>query len=322
MSCVGEPAFLLDFPFPEKETLSCFFPFFLRDFSVFSVFSVVSPYATCGSPVKYWIRHLRAVDSTQNHLRRLLDRGATPPHGMVILTDKQTRGRGRHNRRWLSPPGGLYFSLLLYANRAGAPGPSEALSPEILPLLPLAIGAAAAEALDPRGESILIKWPNDLAARNRKLGGILVESDTRAAIAGVGINIEPVPLSSAISLAELFPGRTFEKRILLSKILDRFSHFLEEGPGAVTQSVNKRLYGRGVEAVHEGKTGFVREVLPNGALRLEGKNGDSCDIISGEIFPRDWKGGNLPEEAECGPREALDVERSIETVEEKGAERR
>lgn len=125
--------------------------------------------------------------------------------GSVFLADRQTAGRGRFGRRWRSPPGGLYLSLLVAAppEEAGA-SPAAAFS-----RLPLAAGLAAAEAVERAvGLRPALRWPNDLDLDGGKVGGVLLETGLPApppprrgrpappapplAIVGFGINLGPV----------------------------------------------------------------------------------------------------------------------------------
>lgn len=105
------------------------------------------------------------VDSSNSELLR---RAATLPDRHALVVDAQTAGRGRQGRRWHSPPGAnLYLSL--FARLPLAPAQLSGLS--------LVIGIAVAEALRAGGAGeVGVKWPNDLVARGRKLGGILIES--------------------------------------------------------------------------------------------------------------------------------------------------
>ncbi len=171
-------------------------------------------------------------------------RGARESHGRGLRSDDlrptllvaidQTQGRGRLGRSWQSSAGAsLTFSLSLALERADWSG------------LSLAVGVALAEALDPSGQQIGLKWPNDLwlrspndvalrsAARGgpppegdaglgsgpsspgpgRKLGGILIEAiglgDHRMAVIGIGLNVQPVHLAEvAASLSEINPQLT------------------------------------------------------------------------------------------------------------------
>ena len=111
---------------------------------------------------------------------------AGAPHGSVYFTDEQTSGRGRGDHGWISSAGeGLYLSILLRPQFPAAR----------LPLLPLAAGLAAAQAI--RSVSCLLidlRWPNDLLIGPRKAGGILVQSQSDGpaiafAVIGIGINV-------------------------------------------------------------------------------------------------------------------------------------
>jgi BirA family transcriptional regulator, biotin operon repressor / biotin---[acetyl-CoA-carboxylase] ligase len=128
-------------------------------------------------------------DSTSSELLRRAEHGT--PAGAVVVADRQTAGRGRRGRTWLSVPGeSLTFSLLWrFACPSGG-----------LAGLSLAVGVALAqglEALDAHG--ICLKWPNDVLLRSgddfAKLAGVLVElaSDAQGtqAVIGIGLNLKP-----------------------------------------------------------------------------------------------------------------------------------
>jgi BirA family biotin operon repressor/biotin-[acetyl-CoA-carboxylase] ligase len=118
------------------------------------------------------VLRLGTVTSTQDVARGLA-------LGSIVLADHQTAGRGRLERRWVSPAGtALLVSYVLEPN----------------PLLSLAAGVAAAEAC---GQGVRLKWPNDLLLDGRKVGGILVETTPEKAICGVGINLTWAPEGAA-----------------------------------------------------------------------------------------------------------------------------
>jgi BirA family biotin operon repressor/biotin-[acetyl-CoA-carboxylase] ligase len=129
--------------------------------------------------------HLAVVDSTQSFLRR------NPHLGFcAVLAECQTEGRGRQGNRWESAAGaGLWLSAALPV-RAG-------VSPGIV--LQRAM-ASAASVLDPEGQTLGLKWPNDLVAwtdgRLVKLGGILGEQIGGRLILGLGVNLTGAPVIS------------------------------------------------------------------------------------------------------------------------------
>lgn len=102
---------------------------------------------------------------------------AGEPEGLVVVAERQTAGRGRRDRQWVSPPGaGLTLSVLL---RPGVP--QNAWS-----WLPLMAGVALCEAV---GASASLKWPNDLLIGDAKCAGILAEAAGDAVVIGIGLNV-------------------------------------------------------------------------------------------------------------------------------------
>jgi BirA family biotin operon repressor/biotin-[acetyl-CoA-carboxylase] ligase len=118
------------------------------------------------------------------------------------VAQEQDSGKGRLGRRWFSPPGGLYVSILLPAD----------------PLLPLRVGIALVSALEELGVSSVLKWPNDVLVREKKVAGILIDGVADTAIAGIGVNLAPVAVPGATSLSEE-TARAIGRDDLLDRIL-------------------------------------------------------------------------------------------------------
>ncbi len=124
---------------------------------------------------------------------------ACPGSGSVFVAEEQTAGRGRYGRRWASPTGGLYLSLLTASSRASS---SRQACIRELALLPIAAGLAAVEAVRrATGESAAIRWPNDLDLHGRKIAGVLIEAGfvrdhPELAVVGFGINCRPLSVGS------------------------------------------------------------------------------------------------------------------------------
>jgi BirA family biotin operon repressor/biotin-[acetyl-CoA-carboxylase] ligase len=134
------------------------------------------------------------TDSTNTDALEAARAGA--PHGSVYFADEQLAGRGRGRHAWQSAAGdGLYVSVLLRP-----PVPAARL-----PLLPLAAGLAAADAIRAvSGLNVDLRWPNDLLIGPRKAGGILVEAKTESstvafAVVGIGINVHQRAFAAAAS---------------------------------------------------------------------------------------------------------------------------
>lgn len=145
----------------------------------------------------------KQVTSTQDVLKRFVKNKKE----IAAFAYIQTRGRGRHKREWVSPPGGIYLSILMFPLRQ-------------INTIPLIAALAVIECLkDFNFENLSIHWPNDVRLNNKKVCGILCEKIDDAVICGIGLNANikkfPVRLSNATSLfAET--GKIYD----LDKILD------------------------------------------------------------------------------------------------------
>lgn len=190
--------------------------------------------------VREWYDEL---PSTQDRALALARNGAAA--GSRVLARRQSRGRGRLDHIWESPPGGLYLSIVLPAPE----GPST--------LFPLALGARVAERFNRRwGLSLRLKWPNDILSvspegRGRKLAGILVDrvpSPTYgvALVAGVGVNVAVGP--------EQFPRDLGERVITLSELGDRPPSLEEVEAMVVSEALGTVEGFRSPQGIHELRT--------------------------------------------------------------------
>jgi BirA family transcriptional regulator, biotin operon repressor / biotin---[acetyl-CoA-carboxylase] ligase len=162
--------------------------------------------------------HLKEVGSTNSWLKSLPSERFV--HGMVVSTDNQTGGRGQHDREWVSEQG----KNLTFTVGFRPPGADR------LPLLTLATAyAVMGELQNHTDEKIYLKWPNDIMAAGKKLGGILTEciflgSRPDRVIVGTGLNIQQTKfaddLPDAVSLASL-SARLPERELLLAGCLSR-----------------------------------------------------------------------------------------------------
>lgn len=171
------------------------------------------------------IKKQRAATSTNDVLKRLAE--ADEAEGLVVWVQEQTEGRGREGRKWHSPAGrGLYFSFLL------RPKYDSRSVPQLSALVARAAGRTIEELTGAKQPALRFKLPNDLYWGDRKLGGILLESASRAGrikylVIGVGINLHgrkwPAELAGkAVSLAEAC-GQKISARSFLGSFLDNFA---------------------------------------------------------------------------------------------------
>lgn len=130
--------------------------------------------------------HLAEAVSTMEEAAALSRAGDDGP--VWIVADRQTGGRGRLGRPWVSPPGNLHATLLL-------PAPVQ---PAELPKLGFAVGVALAEAIDTAlgmPGAARLKWPNDVLLDGAKAAGLLLEGHGggRAVAIGIGVNVAHAP---------------------------------------------------------------------------------------------------------------------------------
>ena len=239
-----------------------------------------------------------SLDSTN---RYLLD---TPPPARgsmhVAIADHQHAGRGRRGRRWTAAPGaGLCLSVAVRM----ASGPGE------LRALPLAAGVAARRAISAAcGVPVALKWPNDLAWRDRKLGGILVERQSAATplahvVIGIGINVCVPPAmlpglsdwpAGAVDLAEATGGHPPERAALAGALVDELAAlafaFDRHGlaPYRAELAAADALLDRMVLVDEAGSAvgGIARGIDEHGALIVELAGGARRRVLAGDVSIR------------------------------------
>ena len=221
-------------------------------------------------------RNARGRDSRADDLRPTL-----------LVAVQQTQGRGRLGRGWQAAPDlSLTFSLSVPIERADWSG------------LSLAVGLSLAQSLDPSGQAIGLKWPNDLwllDGSQRKLGGVLIEAlpvgDRRVAVIGIGLNVKPLPLAEAsASLSEFLPEAT--PSAVLAQVLPALARDLQgferQGFAGVAEAFAGRdlLRGQTVTTTDPAcPVGLALGVSPDGALLLS-VDGRVQPIVSGEVSVR------------------------------------
>ncbi len=208
--------------------------------------------------------HLPACSSTQDYLQ-----DSDLPAWSVVWADQQDSGRGRKQRDWKSPPGGLYYSFCY---------PFEVV--EVPPALQL-MGAALvwkeilSEAVD-REMEFNLKWPNDLLCQGRKIGGMIAMTRDWKIDLGIGLNINnsfgpdlsgyrrtPISMSGAV-------GHKFSRYELLSRWLKKFIGALLNGTSNYFSSreIQKHIETIGQRVRANGKEGEAVGIHKTGALVL------------------------------------------------------
>lgn len=241
-----------------------------------------------------WMAPVRWVGSVVSTNDVLKERGRRGDEAWsVVIAEHQTGGRGRQGRAWLSPAGSLHLSVLL----------RPSLGPDSAGVLPLMAGVAVADAAREWGVDARLKWPNDLIAGGRKLGGVLVEGASGAeglesVVVGIGVNLAlepstaPPALKETITSVRAETGRDPGVAVAAAAVLDRLAVWYDalarDGPPSVLAAWRARSvpwWGRAVEA-RSGKAvlrGVVRGLDGRGALILDLDDGSQRAVLSGEV---------------------------------------
>lgn len=231
------------------------------------------------------IHYYPEISSTMDTAKNLARKNC--PHFTVVIAGRQTRGRGRLNRQWLSDDGGLYFTLVL---RPDIPVP---LSGRVNFLASLTLAQVLREMFQ---IDAAVKWPNDILVNGRKISGMLSELEAEAdriffINIGLGINVNNDPSGigpEATSLKKL-KGREVSRKKMLTRFLDVFEDRINKAEFDDVISEWKKFtvtLDRHVRIVthREVSEGLAADVDENGALVLELADGTRKKIVYGDCF--------------------------------------
>ncbi len=238
--------------------------------------------------IRFDVHRLDEVGSTNDEAKRMAHEGA--PEGTVVVAARQTAGRGRRGRAWVSAEGNLFLSVILRPRIA----PADA--PPLAPAMGLAVALAIEEVAPLSAE---LKWPNDVKVGGRKVAGVLSESlvsagALSAVIVGIGLNVgaelppELAEIATTLSREAVRNVRKGEiEEALLKSIADVYARFLDGGFAAVHDEWQARDALLGTEVrIDTGTrvvTGTARGITAAGALRVESA-ATLTEITTGEIL--------------------------------------
>lgn len=231
------------------------------------------------------IEYFDEIDSTNSYLlhrKDFLDR-------ILVIADFQTAGRGRFNRKWYSNPGeNLMFSI-------GLKNVDLADLPKLSFITSLSVQEAIEETLNLQ---LKIKWPNDLISDNKKVCGILIETQIQniekaKVVIGIGINVNqtnfPDEIKDKSTSLKLLLKIEINREILLSKILDLFFKYINI-ISSDFETIYKRYkskctgIGQKVSVLFGNNiyTGILSDINRSGELELLTEN-SKISFNSGEI---------------------------------------
>ena len=193
--------------------------------------------------------------STNTEAKRLGRQGA--PHGALVLCARQTAGRGRRGRSWLSQEGALCMSLIV------RPAFPMALAPRYV----LALAVGVCRALQAFGAQAGVKWPNDVLVSGKKLSGILCEADVSGFVAaGIGVNVNqrafPEELADTATSLACELGEECDINAVAAMILNECEPLLE----ACASEAGYAALLAGYEALSLTLGRSVRVLAPDGAF--------------------------------------------------------
>ena len=233
-----------------------------------------------------------SLESTNNVAKDKVQSGAT--HGTVIIADSQTKGRGRYNRSFFSPPGhGIYMSIVFQ--------PDGSFLRNHLNLVTLATAVALCESIEATTKKDpQIKWVNDIFLDGKKISGILTEKvvdreNNPWIIIGIGVNFStpahgfPVEIKdTAGSIFSNDPPRITRNQ-LIAEILNRMFSADSLDPQRILSEYKKRMMLMGEETLITGFgnpfKGKIVDVDEVGRLVVRKEDGQQMSLSAGEVSP-------------------------------------
>lgn len=243
--------------------------------------------ALAGLVVGRRVYYRHSIGSTMDLARELARRGE--PEGAVVVAEEQTKGRGRFDRAWVSPPfQNLYLTAALRPDRDSLPSVNMA-----------AALATRQTAADMTGANPAVKWPNDVRVDGRKLAGILIEAEFNGgepvfALVGIGLNVNldvsqhPEIADTAASMRSVC-GREFEREAVLESLLRNLDEWLRRAKDGEPiaerwaeslETLGKRVRLRWKDRVVEG---IAESVDERGGLVILRDDGARQTVAAGEV---------------------------------------
>jgi len=222
---------------------------------------------------------LESCASTNDEAARYARAGAS--HGTIVIAERQEAGRGREGRAWASPSGGLYFSAIM----------RPPLPLADVPPITLAIGIAVCDAARAFGAPAALKWPNDVLIGDKKLAGVLVETQSQggrldSVIVGIGVNLGSVPDAVAARAIALAVDREAFVAELIAQLERWVDRYVSRGLDSIIPSWQQRMApGLSARAMIDGAalSGELAGIDLDGSLLLRDDTGKVHRVRSGDV---------------------------------------
>ena len=255
---------------------------------------MVSPSGPFQLPCGYFLHIFDVLESTMDEAYKLAKAGA--PAGTIVLAQRQTKGRGRLGRPWVSLMGNLFISLIFRPTC-----PLSRVS-ELGFLLAHSVGLALSACTSSSLE-VHYKWPNDILLGNRKIAGLLLEAELSAdmlassspqwLVVGLGLNLKSAPEDVGYPVTSLqAEGFSVSPSRFLSFLCLEIDHLLtqwgDQGFSPIREAWLSKAWGIGREmTLLRGKekiTGFFETIAPDGSIILKNEEGARYQMATGEIL--------------------------------------
>ena len=240
------------------------------------------------------LEYFDETDSTNIRARKLAEEGA--PHGTLVVADRQTAGKGRRGRSWVSPAGtGIWMSMVL----------RPSMAPMSASMLTLIAGLAVVKGVkESTGLEAMIKWPNDAVLNGKKICGILTEMSTeveciRYVIPGIGINVNiddfPEEIRDKATSLKLEAGRNIKRSPVIAAVADSFEYYYDifmktSNMSGLKDDYNKALVNKDREVLVLDPRGQYKGralgIDDEGSLLVRQEDGNVSAVISGEVSVR------------------------------------
>lgn len=252
------------------------------------------------------IYHYKRIRSTQQLAISFAETNITNENGTVILADEQYDGKGRGNKKWISPKGGLWMSLII----------KPRIELDKINILSLIAAISVCEAINETSNlETRIKWPNDIVIDDKKLAGIIIDSSINDSnidyvVIGIGINmmVDIIKIDLSLASSDLLPQKvtsiqnenkekSIDRFLLLKQLLKRIEYYLFlvenekekrkiiEIYKKLSNTLGKSIYVYGKDI--KGYYAIAKDMDLDGGLILKRENKILEKIYCGEISIRE-----------------------------------
>ena len=241
------------------------------------------------------VLHFETINSTNDYAKKI---GNELRDGSVIISEEQTKGKGRLGRVWESKAGeGIWMSIILKPN----------IIPNKAPFITLIAGASIVKALNILGVDAKIKWPNDITINNKKLSGILTELSAEIErvnyiVVGIGMNVKDTDFEEELQdkATSLYKENYNVSRVdIVKEILCQFEKlyldYIEKDDKKEVLDICRQysaIINKEIYVIKNDQKELVDCIGINeeGNLIIKNKDGKLEEIMSGEVSIRGVKG--------------------------------